>query len=225
MKKVIVTGASRGIGRAIAQMFFEKGYIVYANYKNTPIDYACTKAVYADVSVQSDVAKMHEQIGEVDIVINNAGIAQEKLFCDITENDWDNMINTNLKSVFTNTKAFLPNMLKNHSGCIINISSIWGLDGGAMEVHYAASKAGVIGITKALSQEVAPSGVRVNAIAPGVIDTDMTAVYTAEEREVLLQRTDLRCIGKPLDIAHTALYLAENEFITGQVIEVSGGFR
>ena len=185
--------------------------------------------ICADVSQKSDVELMFSQIqnefGGVDILVNNAGIAQAKLFTDITEEEWDKMFSVNVKGIFNCTKAALPYMIHKKSGKIINISSIWGITGASCEVHYSASKAAVIGLTKALAKELGPSGITVNCVAPGVVETDMCALLSPEDISALKDETPLGCIGTPDDIAKTVLFLASGggDFLTGQVISPNGG--
>ena len=152
------------------------------------------------------------------------GISQVKLFTELSDEDIDIMFDTNLTSVFHITRKIVPNMIHNKSGCIINISSIWGITGGACEVHYSAAKAGVIGMTKALAKELGPSNIRVNAIAPGDIDTDMNNIFTEEEKEEIKKEIPLNRLGSPKDVANCIYMLVQNEYITGQVIKVDGGW-
>ena len=230
MKKVLITGGTRGIGEAIARLLSEKEYKVYINYlksdekaENLAREIGAVP-VKADVSSPKETEEMFCKIGGVDILINNAGIAQQKLFTDITSEDWDRMIGVNLTGVFNCTKGALPYMINKKSGCIINISSMWGICGASCEVHYSAAKAGVIGFTKALAKEVGPSGITVNCIAPGMIDTDMNKGFDNETIEMVKEETPLGVIGKPQDIANCVLYLIEQgQFITGQVISPNGG--
>ena len=234
-KKVVITGASRGIGYALAALFAKAGYMVYANYNKTyePLRLlaaACAEQglaltpVRADVTSKQQVAALFEAAGGADVLINNAGIAQTKEFMLLNEDDWDNMLNANLKSAFLCTQAALPAMFKKKNGSIINISSVWGITGGSCEAHYSASKAGLIGLTKALAKELGPSGIRVNCIAPGVISTDMISGLSPSDRQALSAQTPLNTLGTPNDIADAALFLANSEFITGEVLNVSGGF-
>jgi 3-oxoacyl-[acyl-carrier protein] reductase len=231
-KTAVITGASRGIGKACAELFLSKGFAVVGTYLNTPeseladgVDF-----IKADVSKSADVenlaAYVERNYGGADILINNAGIADQKLFTDITEHDWDSMMDINAKSVYLCCKAFLPYMINWKSGAIVNISSVWGITGASCEVHYSASKAAVIGLTKALAKETAPSGVRVNAIAPGVIDTDMNRKLSPSDIADIMSDTPLCRLGTPEDIARAVYFLCSGEasFITGQVLTVDGGF-
>ena len=239
-KTVLITGASRGIGASIARLFAENGYNVIINYCNSKVDAQnlekelldkglSAKAIKADVKDYEQVVNMIEEIhqlfGDIDVLINNAGIAQQKLFTDITEQDFDNMVNVNLKGVFNCTKAVLRDMINNKYGKIINISSMWGVVGASCEVHYSAVKAGVIGMTKALAKEVGPSGINVNCIAPGVINTQMNSNLDEYTLNSLKEETPLGIIGEGEDIANLALFLAsdKSKFITGQIITADGG--
>lgn len=239
-KTVLITGASRGIGASMARLFAENGYNVIINYCNSKEDAQnlekelfdkglSAKAIKADVKDYAQVVDMIEEIhqlfGDIDVLINNAGIAQQKLFTDITEQDFDNMVNVNLKGVFNCTKAVLRDMINNKYGKIINISSMWGVVGASCEVHYSAVKAGVIGMTKALAKEVGPSGINVNCIAPGVINTQMNSNLDEYTLNSLKEETPLGIIGEGEDIANLALFLAsdKSKFITGQIITADGG--
>ncbi len=236
MEKIaIVTGGTRGIGRAIVYEFCRNGIKVVLNYRNSD-DLASkikselgdkVEIFKADVSKKEEVKNLInftlEKFGTIDILVNNAGISQEKMFIDLTDDDWFNMINTNLTSVFYTIREVLPIMIRHKSGCIINISSIYGLTGGSCEAHYSASKAGIDGLTKALAKEVGPSNIRINSIAPGAIDTDMNKDVTQEEWEEIKEETPLNKIGVPEDIAKCAMWLANDNFTTGQVISPNGG--
>ncbi|MCC8014051.1 MAG: 3-oxoacyl-ACP reductase FabG [Eubacterium sp.] len=235
MKNVLITGGSRGIGKECAYEFSKVGYRVFLNYNNSQADAEKIKnetgavIVKADISKSDEVKEMadfiHKNYGKTDVIVNNAGIAQQKLFTDISESDWDRMFDVNIKGMFLVTKAFVKDMIANHSGNIINVSSMWGVTGGSCEVHYSASKAAVIGFTKALAKELGPSGIRVNCVAPGVIETEMNSHLSAEDLECLCGETPLERTGKPNEVAKAILFLAENDssFITGQVINVDGG--
>lgn len=240
-KTVLITGASRGIGRSTAEAFAAAGYAVGVGYlaaarEAKELTDAINSgggraiAVCADVADRVQVAAMVEQVsrelGSIDVLVNNAGIAQQKLFTDITQADWDRMMNVDLKGVFHCCQEVLPPMLRRHSGKIINVSSIWGMVGASCEVHYSAAKAAVIGLTKALAKEVGPSGIQVNCVAPGIVQTEMNRALTDEDARELADCTPLQRFGTPQEIAQTILFLASEQadFITGQVISPNGGF-
>ena len=240
-RTVLVTGASRGIGKAIATLFAENNYNVLINYNKSEEDamdlYNNLKSKGYSVDVyKADVSKKEEvnmminycigKFEKIDVLINNAGISKTNLFTDISYEEWDEVMATNLNGVFYTTKKALQYMIPEMSGKIINISSIWGMVGGSFEVHYSASKAAVIGMTKALAKELGPSNIQVNCIAPGVIQTDMLNNVSQETLEMLREETPLMKLGTVEDIAHTALFLASENanFITGQVISPNGGF-
>jgi 3-oxoacyl-[acyl-carrier protein] reductase len=238
-KVVIVTGGSRGIGKAIVELLADSDYQVILNYNKSEEAAKTIKEeltsngrnveIYkADVRNREEVKGLIEfaieKFGRIDVLINNAGICQSKLFTDITDEDWANMIQTNLTSVFYATQEALRYMVPRKEGCIINISSIYSLTGASCEAHYSAAKAGVDGITKSLAKELGPSNIRVNSIAPGAIDTDMNKFLTDEEKIELNNEIPLGRMGKPEEIASCAKWLIENEYTTGQVISVNGGW-
>ena len=238
-KVIVVTGGSRGIGAEIAKSLAKCGYTVILNYNKSEV---CAKNVEnelknsgytvdifkADVSKKEEANKLIQftldKYGKIDVLINNAGISQTKLFTDITDEDWNNMMNNNLNSVFYCTREAVKNMIHNKEGLIINISSIWGITGGSMEVHYSTSKAGIIGFTKALAKELGPSNIRVNAIAPGIIDTDMNSEYTKSDLEELKKEIPLERIGKANSIAKCIKWLINDDYTTGEVISINGGW-
>ena len=228
-QKVLITGASRGIGFAMAKRFAEAGYAVYALWHNQKEQLATIGAlditpVHGDVADAASVAAVRDAVGAVDILVNNAAISRFGLITDLSEAEWDEMMAVNLKSVFLLSRAFLPDMIRRQSGRIINVSSIFGAVGGSCEVAYSAAKAGVIGFTKALAKEVGPSGIQVNCIAPGVIDTAMNARLSAEDLAALRDETPLGRLGTPEDVANLALFLAADKFITGEVLHIGGGY-
>lgn len=236
MKTLLITGGARGIGKGISEYFLNKGWNVCVNYFKSEPEALKLKEKYpncfpvkADVSSESDVKNMISTVigkfGFVDCVINNAGVAKTELLQYTSSEDYDRIFNTNVKGMFLTVKEILPCMINEKRGSIINISSMWGVTGGAMEVVYSASKAAVIGFTKALAKEVGPSGIRVNAIAPGVIKTDMLSNLNEDDLSALKDETPLGRTGTPVDIAKTAWFLASDDadFITGQVIGVNGG--
>lgn len=232
---ILVTGASRGIGRKIAKMLAQKGNKVIANY-NKSEEYAIKlqeeseniEIYKADVSKREEVHQMVEYIlkkyDKIDVLINNAGISESKLFTDVTDQDWNRLININLYSVFCVTQEVLPNMIHNKKGCIINISSIWGLVGASCETIYSITKAGINGLTKSLAKELGQSNIRVNAIAPGIIDTDMNKNLRKEDIKNIEEEIPLEKIGNTLDIARCAEWLIQDEYTTGQIISVNGGW-
>lgn len=233
---VFITGGSGGIGSAMVREFSNMGYNVAFTYKSgekaakeLEATIPGSFAVYCDVadpnSVDEAVKAAVSRFGSIDVLINNAGIAGQRLFTDITVEEWDEMINVNLKGCFLTCKAVLPDMIRRKRGVIINVSSMWGLCGASCEVHYSAAKSGVIGLTKALAKEVGLSGIRVNCIAPGVIDTPMNANFSAEDMASLKEEIPLNYIGSPETVAKTAAFLAGSggEYITGQVISPNGG--
>lgn len=240
-KTVLVTGGSRGIGYATSKLFAENGYNVIINYnKSSDSAVALAKELNdagfsaltfkADVSDRMAVKKMIQyaisSFGKIDVLVNNAAVAQQKLFTDITEQDYDEMMNINVKGIFNTTQEVIPYMIKEKNGKIINISSIWGITGASCEVIYSASKAAVIGFTKALAKELGPSFIQVNCVAPGIIDTDMNACLSNDDKNCLKAETPLNRLGTSLDIAHSILFLASEkaDFITGQVLSPNGGF-
>ena len=238
MSTAVITGSARGIGAATAALFADLGYNVVINYKTSEVEALALKeklgekaiAVRADVSTPEgakllfDAAK--QTFGTVDVLVNNAGIAQQKLFTDITQEDYDRMFDCNMRSVFNCCQCALPDMIHRKYGRIINISSMWGITGASCEVHYSASKAAVIGLTKALAREVAPSGITVNCIAPGVIDTPMNKGFDEETMAQLKEETPVGRIGTPEDVARAIAFFADekNSFITGQILSVDGAF-
>lgn len=241
MKTVLITGASGGIGKAAARLFAQNGYRVAVGYcRGADRAQALCEALrqngftaqafYADVTSQSDVKAMFGSIaqvfGGVDVLVNNAGIAQQKLFTDITDAEFERMFAVNVGGVFHCCREAIPYMVHQKAGKIINISSVWGVCGASCEVHYSASKAAVIGLTKALAKELGPSGICVNCIAPGVIDTPMNSCLDSQTMQALAQDTPLLRIGTPEDVAQAICFLASPaaDFITGQVLCTDGGF-
>ena len=239
VKTIIVTGGSRGIGAAIVNLLAKEGYNIVLNYnKSEEIEKKMkdefTQKGYnveifkADVSKREQVKKLVEfainKFGKIDVLINNAGISQTKLFTDITDVDWTKMIDTNLNSVFYTSQEVLPYMIKEKEGAIINISSVWGLVGASCEVHYSVAKAGVDAMTKSLAKELGPSNIRVNSIAPGIIDTDMNKYLTFEELNQIKEEIPLGKIGDTNSIAKCVKWLIEDDYTTGQVISINGGW-
>lgn len=237
MKTIIVTGGSRGIGRAIVEKFANENYNVILNYNKSEFaaldiakQYKNVETFKADVSKPKDVEAMinfaENKFGHIDILINNAGISSTGLLQDLSLEEWNKLFETNVTGTFLVTREVLPRMISKKAGKIINISSVWGMVGASMEVAYSASKAAIIGFTKALAKEVGPSNITVNAIAPGIVMTDMVSNLSVEEFEQIRMDIPLGRIGSTEDIANTAFYLASDEanYITGQIISPNGGW-
>lgn len=238
MKTALVTGGSRGIGAAVCRRLAEDGFRVVAHFnrsreKAEALVRELTEktglphlALPAELAERAQVEELFRLARPVDVLVNNAGIAQQKLFTDITEDDWRRMFAVDVDGVFRCCQCALPHMIHEKSGCIINIASIWGEIGASCEVHYSAAKAAVIGLTKALAKELGPSHIRVNCVSPGVIDTEMNAMFDKETMRDLCESTPLGRIGSPEDIAAAVSFLASDaaSFITGQTLSVNGLF-
>ena len=230
MARVLITGGSRGIGAAAVELFAAQGHQVYFLYEK---NHEAAKAVAektgaagicCDVASSAAVAEAFRQVGSVDILICNAGICYTGLMSQLPEEDWDRIFAVNVKGVYNCINAAMPGFLEKQSGCIINVSSMWGQVGASCEAAYSATKGAVIALTKALAQELGPSGIRVNCVAPGVIETDMCAEVDPQIMAQLAQDAPIGRNGTPMDVAHTMAYLAQAEFVTGQVIGVNGGY-
>lgn len=237
---VIITGASGGIGSAAAILFAEKGWNVVMNYYRSAESAKILAAsltsrgysvmtYFADITNRSHVERMiyeaEQKYGRIDALVNNAGIAQQMLFTDITDRDFDTMLEVNLKGPFLCSQAVLPGMIHQKSGKIVNISSVWGVTGASCEVHYSAAKAGLIGLTKALAKEVAPSDIQVNCIAPGLIETPINNNLTADELSDFVDEIPLGRMGEAREVAELIYFLCSEsaDYITGQVISQDGG--
>lgn len=238
---VVITGASNGIGEGIVRYLSKYDYNIVLNY-NTSKDKALKiqneisekfgkqiEIFKADISKRKEVKELVEfcieKFKRIDVLINNAGISQIKPFTDITDEDWNNIIQVNLTSAFYTSQECLRYMIKEKNGCIINISSIWGKTGASCEVHYSVSKAGLDGLTKSLAKELGPSNIRVNGIAPGIIDTRMNNDLTKEDIESIKEEIPLEKIGNVVDIAKCVKWLIEDEYTTGQIIGINGGWN
>ncbi len=240
-KSVVITGGSRGIGRACAVLFASKGYDVLIGYnKNREAaeetlaavrEYGVKCAAFcADISKKDEarriIAKAMFEFGRIDVLVNNAGIARAQLMTDVAESDFSELFAVNVGGAYFTSQAAIPEMIGAGGGKIINISSMWGQVGASCETLYSATKAAVIGLTKAMAKELAPSGITVNCVAPGVIDTDMNACYDEDTMEELREKTPLSRLGTPEDVAGAVYFLASEAgaFITGEVLAVNGGF-
>ena len=233
VRKALVTGGSRGIGAATCRCLARDGWTVFINY-NESKDKALAlaeeiggTAVWADVSDPAAVKAMFDAVGDVELLVNNAGIAHAEQVQDLTDQVWRQLYSVNIDGAFFCTRAAVPGMIRAKKGCIINITSVCGVYGSSCEAAYSSTKGAMISMTRSLFKELGPSGIRVNAIAPGVIDTDMTACFSAEEMAAMAADTPLGRIGRPEDIAELAAFLASDRasFITGEIIGCDGGFR
>lgn len=237
MKTVWITGGSRGIGVACVRAFAAEGWQVAFTYRSSAEhaqrlteEHAHVFALQGDMTVKADVERCfdlaRQTFGRPDALVCNVGIAQQKMFCDLTDTDWNNMLNANLMSAVYAMQSALPDFVHQKAGSIVTVSSVWGVTGASCESHYAASKAALIGLTKSLAQELGPSGIRVNCVAPGVIDTDMNAAHSDETMRQLADETPLGRTGKAEEVAQSIVYLCSDKasFVTGQTLAVTGGF-
>lgn len=238
-KVIIITGASRGIGRAIAEKLARSGNKIIANYNKSKEQAEELKENLAKENIEIDIYKADvaqrkdcinlveyaiNKYGKIDVLINNAGISVWGPFTDLTDDEWQKILQTNLYAAIAMTQETIKYMIKQHEGCIINISSIWGMVGASCEAAYSITKAGIDGLTKSLAKELGPSNIRVNSIAPGIIQTDMTSDFTEEEKKEIIEQIPLGKIGNPEDIAKLAKWLIEDEYTTGQIISPNGGW-
>lgn len=236
MRTVLVNGGSRGIGAEIVRLFSQRGDRVAFTYRSAEeaalrlASETGALAICADSASETQVTAAVErtasELGEIDVLVNSAAISSFSLFTDLTGEEWERIFSVNVHGPFYFCRAVLPSMIARHKGCIVNISSMWGVTGASCEVHYSATKAALNGMTRALAQEVGPSGITVNAVAPGLIDTEMNRALSEETKASLCEDTPLCRMGTPREVAETVFFLAGEgaAFITGQVIGVNGGF-
>lgn len=220
VKKVLITGGATGIGKATAILFKENGYDVYITYNKTFPDFDGVNAEKCNLCNVNEIEALFETVGDIDVLVNNAGVSLVKMINDTDEADYDFVMDSNAKSVYFCSKEAVKRMIKSHTGAIINIASMWGQLGASCETAYSMSKAAVIGFTKALAQELALSGITVNCVSPGIIDTRMNSMFDKTELE---QEVPAGRLGTPEEVARAVLFLAENDYITGQILGVNGG--
>ncbi len=230
MRNILITGASRGIGAATARAFAKNGDRVIINYNKSQEEAIKLAeetggiAIKADISKPDEVKEMFAKAGRVDVLVNNAGVAGFSMFDALSDSEWHRIIDTDLSGAFYCIREVLPQMISRKCGAIVNVSSIWGITGAACEVAYSAAKAGIIGMTKALAKEVGPSGIRVNCVAPGAVDTDMNLPLDKEALSALCEETPLGRLGRAEEIADAIVYIADEKgFITGQILSPNGG--
>ncbi|WP_296134844.1 SDR family oxidoreductase [uncultured Eubacterium sp.] len=219
MKKVLVTGGATGIGKACALLFEKEGYDVYITYNRTEPDYD-VKKIKCDLKNTDEIKTLFDNEHGFDILVNNAGVSLIKMINDVTDSDYEAVTAVNERAVYFMCKYALKDMINKKSGAIVNISSMWGQCGASCETLYSMTKAGIIGLTKALAQEVAPSGITVNCVAPGIIDTRMNDMFSEDE---LKDEVPLGRLGTPNEVAKAVLFFAENSYVTGQILGVNGG--
>lgn len=230
MKLAVITGGSRGIGAAAVSAFRQQGYEVAFFYASDPAAAQAVaqrtgaQAIRCDVSDAAAVEAAFARLGTAQVLVNNAAVSHTGLIQDISPAQWDRLFAVNVRGVYNCVRAALPGMLERQDGCILNVASMWGQVGASCEACYSATKGAVIALTKALAKELAPSHIRVNAVSPGVIDTDMNSHLSAEEMDELAQQTPLERIGRPEEVAQALVYLADAQFVTGQILPVNGGF-
>lgn len=219
MKKVLITGGATGIGKACALLFEKEGYDVYITYNRTEPDYD-VKKIKCDLKNTDEIKTLFDTEHGFDILVNNAGVSLIKMINDVTDSDYEAVTAVNERAVYFMCKYALKNMINKKSGAIVNISSMWGQCGASCETLYSMTKAGIIGLTKALAQEVAPSGITVNCVSPGIIDTRMNDMFSEDE---LKDEVPIGRLGTPNEVAKAVLFFAENPYVTGQILGVNGG--
>ena len=220
MKKVLITGGATGIGKSTAMLFAQKGYDVFVTYNQTKPDFDGVTKIKCDLENEEDILNLFKTVGNIDILVNNAGISLIKQINDTTAEEYDKIMSVNARSYFLCSREAIKLMLKNHEGAIVNVSSMWGQTGASCEIAYSMSKAAVIGLTRSLAEELAPSGITVNCVCPGIIDTRMNNMFDKNELE---EEVPLGRLGTSEEVADAIFYLTQNKYITAQILGVNGG--
>ncbi len=220
MKKVLITGGATGIGKSTAMLFAQKGYDVFVTYNQTKPDFDGITKIKCNLENEEDILNLFKTVGNIDILVNNAGISLIKQINDTTAEEYDKIMSVNARSYFLCSREAIKLMLKNHEGAIVNVSSMWGQTGASCEIAYSMSKAAVIGLTRSLAEELAPSGITVNCVCPGIIDTRMNNMFDKNELE---EEVPLGRLGTSEEVADAIFYLTQNKYITAQILGVNGG--
>lgn len=220
MKKVLITGGATGIGKSSAMLFAQKGYDVFVTYNQTELDFDGVTKIKCNLENEEDILNLFKTVGNIDILVNNAGISLIKQINDTTAEEYDKIMSVNARSYFLCSREAIKLMLKNHEGAIVNVSSMWGQMGASCEIAYSMSKAAVIGLTRSLAEELAPSGITVNCVCPGIIDTRMNNMFDKNELE---EEVPLGRLGTSEEVADAIFYLTQNKYITAQILGVNGG--
>ena len=220
MKKVLITGGATGIGKSTAMLFAQKGYDVFVTYNQTKPDFDGVTKIKCNLENEEDILNLFKTVGNIDILVNNAGISLIKQINDTTAEEYDKIMSVNARSYFLCSREAIKLMLKNHEGAIVNVSSMWGQTGASCEIAYSMSKAAVIGLTRSLAEELAPSGITLNCVCPGIIDTRMNNMFDKNELE---EEVPLGRLGTSEEVADAIFYLTQNKYITAQILGVNGG--
>lgn len=220
MKKVLITGGATGIGKSTAMLFAQKGYDVFVTYNQTKPDFDGVTKIKCNLENEEDILNLFKTVGNIDILVNNAGISIIKQINDTTAEEYDKIMSVNARSYFLCSREAIKLMLKNHEGAIVNVSSMWGQTGASCEIAYSMSKAAIIGLTRSLAEELAPSGITVNCVCPGIIDTRMNNMFDKNELE---EEVPLGRLGTSEEVADAIFYLTQNKYITAQILGVNGG--
>ncbi len=220
MKKVLITGGATGIGKSTAMLFAQKGYDVFVTYNQTKPDFDGVTKIKCNLENEEDILNLFKTVGNIDILVNNAGISLIKQINDTTADEYDKIMSVNARSYFLCSREAIKLMLKNHEGAIVNVSSMWGQTGASCEIAYSMSKAAIIGLTRSLAEELAPSGITVNCVCPGIIDTRMNNMFDKNELE---EEVPLGRLGTSEEVADAIFYLTQNKYITAQILGVNGG--